>query len=151
LASEGKDSNEPPRKKLRPAKDTHTNGEPITPVPASPYEPHISDEVIQSVIDAYFASCQNQPYSFFHEGHFRQRFEAADIPKHLILAIMATAIRFSNHPYFTTENQDTAIRYANRSWKSAVSDCLMTGRALDVDLVQTLGLLSLYDFTGKLA
>lgn len=147
LSSEDKDHCEPPTKKLRLTRDAET-GEGDTQIPGSPQEPYPSSEVVAAAIDAFFASCQNQPYSFFHESHFRQRFEAADIPKHLLLAMMATAIRFSTHPYFASGTQDKAITYANRSWKSAISDCLMTSRALDVDLVQTLGLLSLFDFTG---
>lgn len=104
---------------------------------------------MHSLIDSFFTSCQNQPYSFFHEGHFRNRFETADIPRHLVLAIMATALRFSTHPYFAKSFQNTAVAYANQSWRAVVTDCLMTSRSLDVDLVQTLGLLSLFDFTGK--
>ncbi|KAK8006545.1 fungal-specific transcription factor domain-containing protein [Apiospora marii] len=61
----------------------------------------LPEEVFMAVVDSYFTYCQNQPYSFFHEQNFRQRLSKQDIPRHLVLAVMATAVRFCSHPYFT--------------------------------------------------
>lgn len=146
LATDRRTSNEPPPKKRRTATEKPASGADVSAV-TSPLEPQPSNESTRHVIDTFFAKCENQPYSLFHEGHFRQRFEAANIPGHLILAMMAVALRFSSSQ-FTSKAQDLTITYANQSWKSVVSECLLTHRSLDVDLVQTLSLLSLFDFTG---
>jgi hypothetical protein len=101
-----------------------------------------------AVIDSYFTYCQNQPYSFFHEQNFRQRLSKQAIPRHLVLAVMATAVRFCSHPYFADRALEMSIEYANRSWKLIVSDCFTVARASEVSAVQTVALLGLFDFTG---
>lgn len=101
-----------------------------------------------AVIDSYFTYCQNQPYSFFHEETFRQRLSEQAIPRHLVLAVMATAVRFCSHPYFSGRALEMSIEYANRSWKLIVSDCFTVGNVAEVSTVQTVALLGLFDFTG---
>lgn len=108
-------------------------------------------EVILATIDAYFTYCHNQPYCFFHEATFQLRFAQGSIPKHLIAAVLATAIRFTKHPCFDMCDPEVAAGYANRSWKSVVANCFTTNQRPDVTLVQTLSLLGLFDFTGKLS
>lgn len=108
----------------------------------------LPEEVFMAVIDSYFTYCQNQPYSFFHEQNFRQRLSKQDIPKHLVLAVMATAVRFCPHPCFIGRELKMSIEYANRSWKLIVSDCFTVGKAAEVSAVQTIALLGLFDFTG---
>jgi hypothetical protein len=106
------------------------------------------EDVFMAVIDSYFTYCQNQPYSFFHEQNFRQRLSKQAIPRHLVLAVMATAVRFCSHPYFADRALEMSIEYANRSWKLIVSDCFTVARASEVSAVQTVALLGLFDFTG---
>lgn len=106
------------------------------------------DDVFMAIIDSYFTYCQNQPYSFFHEQNFRQRLSNQTIPSHLVLAVMATAVRFCSHPYFAGRALEMSIEYANRSWKLIVSDCFTIARAAEVSAVQTVALLGLFDFTG---
>ncbi|KAJ5263321.1 hypothetical protein N7478_010926 [Penicillium angulare] len=52
------------------------------------------EDVFMAVIDAYYQYCHNQPYSFFHEENFRQRLRAQMLAKHLVLTVVATAVRF---------------------------------------------------------
>lgn len=106
------------------------------------------EDVFMAVIDSYFMYCQNQPYSFFHENNFRERLSKQEIPRHLVLAVMATAARFCPHPYFTDRALEMSIEYANRSWKLIVADCFTVERAAEVSAVQTVALLGLFDFTG---
>ncbi|KAK8093150.1 uncharacterized protein PG998_014551 [Apiospora kogelbergensis] len=108
----------------------------------------LPEEVFMAVIDSYFAYCQNQPYSFFHEQNFRQRLSKQAIPKHLVLAVIATAVRFCSHPYFASRELKMSIEYANKSWKLIVSDCFTVGKAAEVSVVQTIALLGLFDFTA---
>lgn len=113
-------------------------------------ETALPKEVILATIDAYFMFCHTQPYCFFHEANFRMRFAQGSIPKHLMSAVLATAIRFTPHPYFGTRVHEIAVGYANHSWKCVVADSFATSQRPDISLVQTISLLGLFDFTGKL-
>ncbi|VUC35542.1 unnamed protein product, partial [Clonostachys rosea] len=106
------------------------------------------EDVFKAVIDSYFTYFQNQPYSFFHEDTFRQRLSEQAIPRHLVLAVMATAVRFCSHPYFSGRVVEMSVEYANRSWKLIVSDCFTAGNVADISTVQTVALLGLFDFTA---
>lgn len=108
----------------------------------------LPDDVFMAVIDSYFTYCQNQPYSFFHEQIFRQRLSKQEIPRHLVLAVMATATRFCPHPYFADRALEMSVEYANSSWKLIVSNCFAVARVAEVSAVQTVALLGLFDFTG---
>jgi len=102
-----------------------------------------------SVVDAYFMFAQNQPYSFFHEGNFRRRLAQNALPDHLVLAVVASAVRFCHHPLLPADTHEVAVSYANKSWKSVISNCFSTSTAANVSIVQTIALLALFDFTGK--
>lgn len=108
-------------------------------------------QAFMAVIDAYFHYCHNQPYSFFHEENFRQRLRAQTIPKHLVLTVIAMAVRFCLHPYFAGRVHEASVDYANRAWKLIVSDCFTVGKVAEVSTVQTAALLGLFDFTGRLS
>jgi hypothetical protein len=113
-----------------------------------PGETLASKEVLLAVVDAFFTYCHNQPYSFFHEGNFRRGLSQGSLPEHLLLAVLASAVRFSRHAYFNGRWYEAAVGYANRSWKSVVSSCITVSRTADVSIVQTIALLALFDFTG---
>nr|RBQ87630.1 hypothetical protein FVER53263_20186 [Fusarium verticillioides] len=106
------------------------------------------EDVLMAVVDSYFNYCQNQPYSFFHEETFRRGLAQQAIPKHLVLAVMATAVRFCSHPYYSGRSLEMSVEYANRSWKLIVSDCFTVGKVAEVSTVQTVALLGLFDFTA---
>ena len=103
--------------------------------------------VLLETVDAYFTYCHNQPYSFFHELNFRKRLSKGEIPDHLLFAVLASAVRFSQNPFFE-DRHETAVLYANKSWKSIVSSCFSANKIADIRTVQTLTLLSIFDFTG---
>jgi hypothetical protein len=105
--------------------------------------------VILATVDVFFQYCHNQPYSFFHEENFRKRLSAGQIPDHLLYAVLATAIRFSYHPFFEGRTNEAAVAYANRSWKSIVASCFLGGEGADIRTVQTITLLGIFDFTGR--
>ncbi|CEJ61031.1 hypothetical protein PMG11_09577 [Penicillium brasilianum] len=108
----------------------------------------IPEDVFMAVIDTYFHYCHNQPYSFFHEENFRERLRAQMIPKHLVLTVMAVAVRFCPHPYFAGRVHEASVDYANRAWKLIVSDCFTVGKVAEVSTVQTVAMLGLFDFTA---
>lgn len=109
----------------------------------------VSDEALMAAVNAFFACCHNQPYSWFHEGTFRQRLAEKLIPTHLLLAVMATAIRFCTHPTFPGRATEASVAYADRAWRLILSDGLTGGRVTEVSTVQTIALLGLFDYTGR--
>lgn len=109
----------------------------------------LPDDVLMPIIDAYFTCVQNQPYSFFHEGNFRRRLAENDLADHLVLAVVASAMRFCHHPQLPTDSHELAVSYANKSWKSVVSNCFGLSTAANLSIVQTIALLALFDFTCK--
>ncbi|KIW04919.1 hypothetical protein, variant [Verruconis gallopava] len=108
----------------------------------------ISQDVLTAVIDAYFTCAQNQPYSFFHEGNFRRRLAQNELADHLVLAVVASAVRFCHHPRLPADTHEIAVSYANKSWKSVVSNCFGNSKSSNVSIVQTIALLALFDFTA---
>ena len=110
----------------------------------------VPDDILPSAIDAYFTFVQNQPYSFFHEETFRRRLAENELPDHLVLAVVASAVRFCDNPLLPVDTHELAVSYANKSWKSVVSNCFSTSTAANVAIVQTIALLALFDFTGTL-
>ncbi|KIW91028.1 uncharacterized protein Z519_07922 [Cladophialophora bantiana CBS 173.52] len=112
------------------------------------YEGCLPVSVLESTIDAYFKYCHNQPYSFFHEANFRQKYSDGTVPDHLLFAILANAVRFSTESFFGDKIFDFAVAFANQSWKSIVSTCFAANQSADLHTVQTVTLLSIFDFTA---
>ena len=82
----------------------------------------LPDTVILGLADSYFQFCHNQPYSFFHEATFRNILSNRRISTYLFLAFAATALRFSNDPYFESGINDVAHRYASFAWRSLLNN-----------------------------
>lgn len=104
--------------------------------------------VLLDTVNVFFVYCHNQPYSFFHEGNFRQRLANDELPDHLLFAVLSSAIRFSTHPFFEGSLYEASITYANKSWKSIVASCFAANQVADIRTVQTITLLSIFDFTA---
>ena len=109
----------------------------------------LSPTALESIVDAYFINLHNQPYSFFHEGSFRQRLADGGLPDHLILAVMASAVCFCQHSALPSDRAEAASAYASKSWKSIISSYFTASKRADIFIVQTMALLALFDFTGK--
>lgn len=103
--------------------------------------------VLLETVDTYFSYCHNQPYSLFHEPSFRRDLSQGQVPAYLLLAMLASAVRFSENPFFSDKDA-IAQAYANKSWQSIVSSCFTLNKVDDIRIVQTLTLLSIFDFTG---
>ncbi|GAD93729.1 hypothetical protein NECHADRAFT_44766 [Paecilomyces variotii No. 5] len=112
------------------------------------YDRPVPPPVLLSTIDTYFKYCHNQPYSFFHEENFRRRLSEGSIPDHLLLAVLATAVRFSEDPFFKGNTWEASTFYANKSWKSIVASCFARNETSNVMTVQTITLLAIFDFTA---
>ena len=106
-------------------------------------------EVVKSLVNTYFSRIQNQPYAFFHPGTFQQRLDRDSIPRCLLFAVLAMAVRFTDHSYFQGNVQEASDAYSRRSWLHVIDDYLTVDDKLDLALIQTVSLLALVDYTGK--
>ncbi|RFU28893.1 hypothetical protein B7463_g7455, partial [Scytalidium lignicola] len=105
--------------------------------------------VLESLIDTYFSCVHNQPYSFFHEQSFRQRLANGVLPDYLKFAVLATALQFSENPYYNGARHEASTSYARKSWKQIVSVWFAPETDPDINICQAITLLSIIDFTGK--
>lgn len=85
----------------------------VSPKPALP-----PPRILLFAADVYFKYCYNHPYSLFHEGRFRQRLTAGEVPEYLVWAFLASSRRFSTIPHRQFEGGDSVGSLAKRSWET---------------------------------
>ncbi|KIW19925.1 hypothetical protein PV08_00500 [Exophiala spinifera] len=107
----------------------------------------IRSPVIDQLVDIYFELCHNRPYSFFHEDNFRRSLANHELPDHLLLAMVATTLRFSSDGQVSTKRQGLDAQAASSSWR-IIGDIYLAENNTDIHVVQTLALLSIFDFTA---
>ena len=105
---------------------------------------------MKSVIDTYFVHVHNQPYSFFQETSFRLKLDSNALPRCLILAILASAIRFSKHAYYDGKKKEATEAYSRESWLTVLSDHLTVEENMNLSVVQAMTMLSVADYTGMI-
>ncbi|WAO85916.1 Zn(2)-C6 fungal-type domain-containing protein [Fusarium falciforme] len=105
-------------------------------------------EVVQSLVDTYFARVHNQPYSFFHRTSFYASLSTMSIPRCLLFAVLAYAVRFSDQPYFVGKVQQASDAYSRQSWLCVIEDHLSVDNNLDLSVIQTVTLLAIVDYTA---
>lgn len=105
----------------------------------------LSPRYLQQLLDAYFLHHHSQPYSFFHEDHLRQATYSGSVPDHLISAIAAIAIRFATNNDPQTR---VALAFSRSSWASIAQLDMDAEGEFDVEVVQSLSLLAIFEYTG---
>lgn len=70
-----------------------------------------------------------------------------EIPDHLLLALVATTLRFSDNLMTAENKQAIAVQAATCSWR-LISAIYLAKDNTDIRVAQTLALLSIFDFTG---
>ncbi|KAM0268091.1 hypothetical protein ACHAQH_010040 [Verticillium albo-atrum] len=108
----------------------------------------IPDNVMRAVFRDYFRYAHNQPYSFFHENKFWEKLDAGSLPDHLLLAVLSHALRFSGDQFFKDRTKSMAKLFANMAWKAIVNLYFQERGDANLAAVQTITLLSIYDFTA---
>lgn len=106
--------------------------------------------VLQSIVDTFFVHVHNRPYSYIQEASFRRNLELGIVPHCLLLAVLATAVRFSTHDYYEGGKQEAIEVYAKGSWISVLTEHLTVVDNLTLEVVQTVNLLAIVDYTGRL-
>ncbi|KAH6887478.1 fungal-specific transcription factor domain-containing protein [Thelonectria olida] len=114
----------------------------------SPFNTLPPHSVMQSLIDAYFLHSHNQPYSYFHEASFRDRLAYGLLPKCLVFAVLASALRFSNNEYFRGAIHEAIETYAREAWLSVLNDHMTTENCPNLHVAQATNILAIVDFTA---
>ncbi|KAL2004684.1 hypothetical protein VTN00DRAFT_3212 [Thermoascus crustaceus] len=104
--------------------------------------------VLRSLVDTYFLYSHNQPYSYFQEASFRRKLDSGLLPRCLVFAVLASALRFSAHEYYSGRAHEAAEAYARESWLSVLQDHLTVENSPNLHVVQTTNLLAVIDFTA---
>ncbi|RAK81319.1 Zn(II)2Cys6 transcription factor [Aspergillus fijiensis CBS 313.89] len=107
-----------------------------------------SQPVLDSIMDTYFLHVHNQPYSNFQEISFRQELRNGTLPRCLILAMLASAVRFSTHELYAERALETSEVYAREAWLSVLTDYLTVEDDIGVHVVQTVNMLAVIDYTA---
>ncbi|PYI33605.1 hypothetical protein BP00DRAFT_485376 [Aspergillus indologenus CBS 114.80] len=116
--------------------------------PNTATEPTCENPVLDSIIETYFLHVHNQPYSNFQENSFRQEIQNGTLPRCLILAILASAVRFSTHEFYAGRALQTSEVYAREAWLSVLTDHLTIEDNMGVHVVQTVNMLAVIDYTA---
>jgi hypothetical protein len=102
--------------------------------------------------NVYFQRCHNQPYCYFHERLFYRRVRDKSLPPYLILAVLATAARFTPSVALASSedsDEEFADVYARRSWAIIMQQTIVSGYHVHLHLVQATNLLAVIDFTSE--
>lgn len=105
--------------------------------------------VMAHLIDAYFLHVHNQPYSYFHEQSFRDRVNYGLIPKCLLFAILASALKFSDSEYFQGSTREATEAYAREAWLAILHEHLTVENNPTLPVAQASNILGVVDFTCK--
>jgi len=108
-------------------------------------------ETLRSMIDVYFRACHDQPYRYFHRETFERKLEQESIPSYLLLAIAATAVRFSHDALLQGHQREAMDSYARRAWEDIVNQSFLDDHNLTIHTVQAANMLGVIDFVGKLS
>lgn len=117
-----------------------------SPRPFTTLPPYL---VTQSLVDTYFLYVHNQPYSYFEESSFRERLQQGLLPKCLVLAVLGSAVRFSDDEFFRGAVQDATYGYAREAWLSVLNDHMTTENCPNLQVAQASNILAIIDFTSE--
>lgn len=104
---------------------------------------------MQSLVDSFFLHVHNQPYSYFHEQTFRDRLAYGLLPKCVVFAVLASALRFSDVENFRGSIHEATEAYAREAWLSILSDHMTAENSLNLYVAQATNMLAIIDFTGQ--
>lgn len=105
----------------------------------------------QLAVDTYFKYCHGQPYSMFHEETFRSDFSRSILPPYLILAIVASTLRYSHDPCYKDNLSSASNQFAAQAWRAILVECFESEKGPDYRTVQGTILLAVHQFVGKLS
>ncbi|KAE8373930.1 hypothetical protein BDV26DRAFT_54402 [Aspergillus bertholletiae] len=110
--------------------------------------PNPPQSALRAVIDTYFVHVHNQPYSYFQEASFRRRFDHNLLPRCLLLAVLASAVRFCTHEFYAGRSLKASEAYAREAWLAVLSDDLTVEENMSLHVVQAVNILVVVDYTA---
>ena len=105
--------------------------------------------IMDSVIALYFERVHGRPYAFFHRNCFLKDFGHGMIPNYLSLSVFATAIRFSEDPFFSGKNHQVSDTFSYKAWQQIIEQYLVREDAADLTVIQAVTLLAIVEHTGN--
>jgi hypothetical protein len=123
--------------------------DPSSAVSPRPFTTLPPDPVVRSLVDTYFLHVHNQPYSYFEESSFRDRLEQGLLPKCLVLAVLGSAVRFSDDEFIRGAVQDATYGYAREAWLSVLNDHMTAENCPNLQVAQASNMLAIVDFTSE--
>ncbi|KAK6214903.1 hypothetical protein QIS74_07922 [Colletotrichum tabaci] len=106
------------------------------------------DPVTQSLVDTFFKCVHNQPYSYFHEESFRRKLAAGQLARCVVLAVLASSLRFSGHTYYQGATSEAIQAYAREAWLSVLNDHMAVEDTPGLEVAQATNILAIIDFTS---
>lgn len=103
--------------------------------------------IVEALIDTYFIRVHNQPYSYFQEESFRRSLESGSLPKCLVFAVIASALRFADLDFYRGAVQEAQAAYAREAWLSVLNDHMTAENSPSIHVAQTTNILAIIDFT----
>lgn len=128
-----------------PQDSTWINGESPDHAGVDYFSPLPPRDLMLRAINIYFSHCHNQPYCVFHESSFTRQFMEKRVPDHVLFAVLCNCFRFLGTS--DDKQQQISERYAETAWSLVKSKCF-SEEDCDISTVQTVTLLSIFDFTG---
>ncbi|KAK4555530.1 hypothetical protein LTR86_007283 [Recurvomyces mirabilis] len=104
--------------------------------------------VFKHLTEVYFRNCQNQPYCFFHEPRMRRSLLEQEVPQYLMLAMAASAVRYSMHDWYKHDKNTAVEGYAHAAWRILLERFFASDSCLDVAMAQATALLAVVDYTS---
>ncbi|KAI7778649.1 hypothetical protein LA080_001882 [Diaporthe eres] len=105
-------------------------------------------QLISTLIDTYFIRVHNQPYSYFQEKSFRRSLESGSLPKCLVFAVIASALRFADLDFYRGAVHEAQGAYAREAWLSVLNDHMTAENLPSTHIAQTTNILAIIDFTS---
>ena len=106
-------------------------------------------QVLRGLIDTYFQHSHAQPYTYFHEPTFRERFDEGHIPTYLLFAVCAIAVRFSDDPFYAGRKATAIHAYSRTGWAQILEQSFSDGHDHNIQTVQATNILGIVDYVSK--
>ncbi|OQV08718.1 Fungal specific transcription factor domain-containing protein isoform 2 [Cladophialophora immunda] len=84
----------------------------------------------------------------FHEETFRSDFSRSTLPPYLILAIVASTLRYSHDPCYKDNLSLASNQFAAQAWRAILAECFESESGPDYRTVQGTILLAVHQFVG---
>ncbi|EHK26115.1 uncharacterized protein TRIVIDRAFT_176452 [Trichoderma virens Gv29-8] len=127
----------PPQQQFPPSVPETT--EPVPDISNAMFTTAPPPPVMAHLIDTYFLHVHNQPYTYFHEQSFRERLNYGVVPKCLLFAILASALKFSDSDYFAGCRREATEAYAREAWLALLNDHLTVENNPSLQVAQASG------------